>query len=67
MLRFGFFAFAVYASINQFLSYPMTLHFSAWYTNSALLLAGVVLALAIYAFHTTLGGQRVFTGKLLEE
>jgi serine/threonine-protein kinase len=67
MLRFGFFAFAVNATIGGFLSYPMTLHFSAWYTNSALLLAGVILALAIYAFYTSLGGQKVFTGKLLEE
>ncbi|MFN7931448.1 MAG: hypothetical protein U0Y68_26670 [Blastocatellia bacterium] len=67
MLRFGFFAFLVNAVVSGFLSYPITLDFSAWYTNSAMLLAGAILALAIYAFHTSLGGQKVFSGKLLEE
>ncbi|MFN0123960.1 MAG: hypothetical protein ACKV2V_25950 [Blastocatellia bacterium] len=67
MLRFGFFALAVYVNVDGLLSYPMTLHFSAWYTGPALLLAGAVLALAAYAFHTSLGGQKVFAGKLLED
>ncbi len=44
-----------------------TSDFSAWYGNTSLSLLAVVLALAVYAFHTSLGGQKVFAGKLLEE
>ncbi len=44
-----------------------TSDFSAWYGNTSLTLLAVALALAIYAFHTALGGQKVFAGKLLEE
>ncbi|NOT62179.1 MAG: hypothetical protein HOP19_18360, partial [Acidobacteria bacterium] len=67
LLRFGYFAFVTFFCVIEFLSYPMTLHFSAWYTNSALVVVGTILAIAIYGFHTALGGQKVFTGKLLEE
>jgi hypothetical protein len=44
-----------------------TSDFSAWYGGTSLTLLAVVLALAVYAFHTSLGGQKVFAGKLLEE
>lgn len=40
---------------------------AAHYASSGLFVAGVVLALALYAFYTALGGQKVFSGKLLEE
>ncbi|MBI1763353.1 MAG: serine/threonine protein kinase [Acidobacteria bacterium] len=67
MLRFGYVAFACYLVISGLLSFPITLHFSAWYTSSAMVVVGAILALTIYAFHTSLGGQKLFAGKLLEE
>jgi hypothetical protein len=67
ILRFGFFAFVVGMIGDSLLGFPLILHTSAWYTNSALIVVGVVLTLATYAFHTSLGGQKVFSGKLLEE
>ena len=45
----------------------ITTNLSAWYASSGLFVVGLVLALAIYAFHTALGGQKVFSEKLLEE
>ncbi len=45
----------------------ITTDLSAWYGGASLAMMIVVLALAIYAFHTSLGGQKVFAGKLLEE
>jgi hypothetical protein len=45
----------------------VTTNLSAWYASNGLLAAGVLLALALYAFHTALGGQKLFSGKLLEE
>ncbi|HEX4951616.1 MAG TPA: hypothetical protein VFZ34_33470 [Blastocatellia bacterium] len=47
--------------------FPVTTNFSAWYTGTGLFVAGVLLALAGFAFYTSLGGQKVFSGKLLEE
>jgi hypothetical protein len=45
----------------------ITTDFSAWYAGSSLFTLLAVLALAGYAFYTSLGGQKVFKGKLLEE
>ncbi len=67
LLRFGFLAFVVITFTQSPLAHPITLHFSAWYSGSALVIVSAILVLAIYAFRTTLGGQKVFTGKLLEE
>ena len=67
LLRFGLATLATGLFVNGLLfSVPITTSFSAWwgYTLAALL---AVLALAGYACHTSLGGQKVFAGKLLEE
>lgn len=45
----------------------ITTNLSARYASNGLLAAGVLLALALYAFHTALDGQKLFSGKLLEE
>ncbi|HEX7772280.1 MAG TPA: hypothetical protein VF435_07645, partial [Pyrinomonadaceae bacterium] len=47
--------------------YPMTTDFSAWYASSTVFALTIVLGLAIYGFYTSLGGQRVFGGKLLND
>ncbi len=68
LLRVGFLAFAVTVFVQlSLLTFPITLHFSAWYTSYSLVIVGTILVLVIYAFHSSLGGQKVFTGKLLEE
>ena len=46
---------------------PITTDFSAWYAGIMLFTLLSVLALAGYAFHTSLGGQKIFKGKFLEE
>jgi len=47
--------------------YPMTPDFSVWYIQSSLFPLMIMLGLAGYAFYISLGGQRVFKGKLLRE
>jgi hypothetical protein len=47
-------------------SFPLTTHLSAWYAKSALLAMASVLALAIYAFHTTLAGRPLWRDELHE-
>ena len=47
--------------------YPMTTDFSAWYASSTVFALTIVLGLVIYGFYTSLGGQRVFGGKLLND
>ncbi len=45
----------------------LTMNTSAWYFDSSMVIAIMILAVAGYAFHTSLGGQKVFSGKLLED
>jgi serine/threonine-protein kinase len=66
LLRFGLLAFTAYSLFTWF-GLPVSANFNTWYSIYALLGNGIVLAMAIYAFHTSLGGQKVFSGKLLEE
>ena len=47
--------------------FPITTDFAAWYAGSSLSVLLALLAFAGYAFHTALGGQKVFEGKLLED
>ena len=47
--------------------YPLTTDFAAWYSGSAIFSLSVIAGLAIYGFYTSLAGQSVFQGKLLEE
>ncbi len=68
LLRFGLVTLATCFFVSDLLgSVPLTTDFSAWYAGSALAVLLAVLALAGYAFHTALGGQQVFAGKLLDE
>lgn len=65
--------FGLLASVSYFLffalcfQYPMTLNLSNWYAGSSLFALFVMLGLSGYGFYTSLGGQKLFTGKLLEE
>ena len=48
-------------------SYPLTTDFSIWYSNRTILCLVVLMALAIYGTRVSLGGQKLFSGKLLED
>jgi hypothetical protein len=68
LTRFGLLALtASYAFCNLLYRFPVTPQLSAWYSGIGL--AGVVLMLALagYAFHTSLGGRPLFQAKLLED
>ncbi|MBL8203845.1 MAG: serine/threonine protein kinase [Blastocatellia bacterium] len=65
--RYGLLVLSVVGFSGMVADIPLTTNLSAWYAGNALFVAVVLLALAIYAFRTSLGGQKVFSGKLLEE
>jgi serine/threonine-protein kinase len=68
LLRFGLTTFAIGNFVRVLLgNVPLTTDFSAWYGGYTLAALLAVLALAGYAFHTSLGGQKLFAGNLLDE
>jgi hypothetical protein len=68
LLRFGLVSGCFYFFSGYMLTaYPITSNFSAWYATSGLFAVAVLLLLAGFAFYTSLGGQKLFEGKLLEE
>src|SRR5262245_51947946 len=68
MTRYGLVALAVaYFTNFALFSFPVTLNFSVWYAGIGLAPLIAVLALAVFVFYTSLGGQKVFQGSLLED
>jgi hypothetical protein len=68
LLRFGFLAFVISLFVNGLLlRVPITTNFSAWYASSFFVVLIAVMTLAAFAFHTSLGGRKLFEGKLLDE
>jgi serine/threonine protein kinase len=66
--RFGLLTMAVSLVILYWLAaVAFTTNLSAWYASTQFLVMFIVIALAGYAFYTSLGGQKVFKGKLLED
>jgi hypothetical protein len=47
--------------------WPVTNNFSLWYASSTIFGLSVIAGLAVYGCYTSLGGQKVFAGKLLED
>ena len=68
LLRFGLLAavFMQFFALAFFL-FPMTTDFSAWYAGSTAFALAVALALTLYGFRTSLAGQRLFSGSLVED
>lgn len=52
---------------NIILAFPLTINRSAWYAHTALFAISSLLALAVYAFHTTLAGRPLPGDKLLHD
>ena len=66
--RFGLLTVAVSVVIwFWLLPLAFTTNLSAWYASTQFLVMFMVTAFAGYAFYTSLGGQKVFKGKLLED
>jgi serine/threonine-protein kinase len=66
--RFGLLATIFYwVFVELWFEFPLTLDFSRWYAGNGLFAVGVMLALSGYGFYTSLGGQKLFAEKLLEE
>ena len=67
-MRFGLLAMAASILIFFWLNdLPFTTNFSAWYAGIWIFEMFMVTALAVYAFYTSLGGQKIFKGGLLED
>jgi len=67
-VRYGILALAVYYFTSLVLhELPVTLDFSRWYAGRCLVLVGLLVALAVYAFHVSLGGRPAFAATRLEE
>ena len=67
-MRFGLLSVvANFIFWNILEGFPLTTQASAWYAGISL--AGILLraAIALYAFHTSLGSQPAFGGAVLEE
>ena len=66
--RFGLLA-TMAAQLCFFLTmaYPVTTDLSIWYAPATVFALAIVLALTVYGFYISLGGQSVFGGKLLRE
>jgi uncharacterized membrane protein len=47
--------------------FPITTKLSAWWAADFIPVLIIYAALVIYAFYTSLAGQRLFRGKLLED
>ena len=68
LIRFGLLAvistlFFSYLAIY----YPITTELTAWYATDFTIALAIALVLAAYGFYTSLGGQKLLSGKLLEE
>jgi hypothetical protein len=67
VVRFGLIALAAgIFTVDIVSSTPMTTNFSVWYASSSMATLLIVLALAIWSFHTALAGRPLFKQELFE-
>ncbi len=66
--RFGLLAMIASVFFGQlFSTYPMTSDFSVWYAGSTIFGLSAGLAVVVYSFYISLGGQPLFKGGFLRE
>jgi hypothetical protein len=53
--------------VHLWVFYPMTTEVRAWYAFDFVIGAIICVALAAYGFYTSLAGQSVFGGKLMQD
>jgi hypothetical protein len=47
--------------------YPVTGDFSSWYSGTTIFVVMILTALAVNGFYTSLAGQRLFRGQILQD
>lgn len=68
LYRFGLLAaVAAIFFAHLWVFYPMTTELTAWYATDFTIALAICVALAVYGFYTSLAGQPLFGGKLLED
>ena len=66
--RFGLLSTIVYFLFFSLdFDYPLTTDLSSWYAGNGLFAIGMMLLMSGYGFYTSLGSQKLFHAKLLEE
>jgi hypothetical protein len=53
--------------VHLWVFYPITTELTAWYAMDFTIALAICVALAVYGFYTSLAGQPLFGGKLLED
>jgi hypothetical protein len=68
LYRYGLLALAFALFVNHlWVFFPVTSDFTAWYATDFFISLVICIALAVYGFYISLGGQPVFKGGLLQE
>lgn len=68
LYRFGLLAaVAAFLFAHLWVFYPMTTELSAWYAMDFLMALTICVALVVFWFYTSLAGQPLFGGRLLDE
>jgi serine/threonine protein kinase len=66
--RFGLLALVVGLVVqNMLVTFPMTTHLSRWYAAGAIAGMITIIAMALFAVHSALAGQPLFTTKVLDD
>jgi hypothetical protein len=68
LIRFGLLAlvFMQFFSLS-FTAYPVTSDLTAWHAGSTIFMLALTAALLAFGFHTSLAGQKLFSGSLVED
>ena len=68
LYRYGFLALsAMMFFAHLWVFYPITTELRAWYAIDFVIAGIICIALAAYACYTSMAGQKIFGGKLLED
>jgi len=68
LYRFGLLAMiSALFLFHLWVFFPITTEFTAWYATDFTIGLAICVALAVYGFYTSLAGQTLFGGKLLED
>jgi len=66
--RFGLLALVVGLVVqNMLVVFPMTTHLSRWYASGAIAGMLTIIGIALFALHTALAGQPLFSAKVLDD
>ena len=66
--RFGLLALVVGLVVQNILvTFPMTTHLSRWYASGAIAGMMIIVAIALFALHSGLAGQPLFSARVLDD